>query len=124
METMRRGFSCYPSCSDADDSVLALYAYNHHYYSWLAGSGAEACDLGADERTARACVPNPNGTSFRRCRGSPAHHDDEDEGEGGFEEEETEIPDSIVFKENESGGRILQVVPRLPLGVRAIGPLP
>ena len=54
------GFSCYPSCDEADESVPIYNAYNHHYFSWITGSDSEMYEL--DSPT---LMPNPTTTAFR-----------------------------------------------------------
>lgn len=75
------GFSCYPSCDASDRSVPTYHAYNHHYFAWLVGSGAEVYDL---ERPGK--YPNPSWTGVREVKANPQG-----------------VPSSIVFKENPGG---------------------
>ena len=78
------GFGCFPSCDETDRSVPIYHAYNHHYFAWLLGTGAEVFDK--DQPTH---APNPSWTGVRdRARGRPNPH--------GY-------PTSIVFKENPGG---------------------
>ena len=75
------GFACMPDCGDGDVSVPIYNAYNHHYFSWIHGAGAEAIDL--DEPTH---FPNPTRTGIREHTPDPKGY-----------------PTSIVFKENPGG---------------------
>ena len=75
------GFSCYPDCSEGDESVPMFHAYNHHYFSWLTGAHADLQEL--EEPT---FLPNPTKTRFVTREGT----------EHGF-------PTSLVFKENPGG---------------------
>ena len=78
------GFACYPSCDEGNDRSVPIYsAYNHHYFSWLVGDGAEAVD--APEPTS-AKAPNPTRTRIVERAAA----------EGGY-------PTSIVFQENPGG---------------------
>ena len=54
------GFSCYPSCDEADESVPIYNAYNHHYFSWITGSDSEMYELESP-----TLMPNPTTTAFR-----------------------------------------------------------
>ena len=75
------GFACYPDCGVGDKSVPIYHAYNHHYFSWLVGAGAEVVDLAEPTK-----YPNPTRTAFRTSRPHPRGY-----------------PTSIVFKENPGG---------------------
>ena len=75
------GFSCYPDCSEGDESVPMYHAYNHHYFSWLTGAHAELQEL--DQPT---FLPNPTKTSFVTVQGTNHSY-----------------PTSLVFKENPGG---------------------
>ena len=94
------GFACYPDCGVGDKSVPIYHAYNHHYFSWLVGAGAEVFDLAEPTK-----YPNPTRTAVRARRPEM----------GGY-------PTSIVFKENPGGeprGGLSKVVPRVSSWVRA-----
>jgi hypothetical protein len=75
------GFACYPDCGAGDKSVPIYNAYNHHYFSWLTGAGAEVYDAKIETK-----YPNPTHTAVREKVPDPQ----------GF-------PNSIVFKENPGG---------------------
>ena len=75
------GFSCYPDCSEGDQSVPIFHAYNHHYFSWLTGAHADLQEL--EEPT---FLPNPTKTRFVTREGT--NHS---------------FPTSLVFKENPGG---------------------
>mmetsp|Transcript_41397 Transcript_41397/g.81162 ORF Transcript_41397/g.81162 Transcript_41397/m.81162 type:complete len:771 (+) Transcript_41397:30-2342(+) len=74
------GFSCYPSCSETDQSVPIYNAYNHHYFSWLMGKDSELY-----ERESPTKLPNPTRTGIRDL---PHNYS---------------FPTNIVFKENPGG---------------------
>ena len=84
------GFACYPDCGVGDKSVPIYHAYNHHYFSWLVGAGAEVFDLAEPTK-----YPNPTRTAVRARRPEM----------GGY-------PTSIVFKENPGGEVLLLIEPR------------
>ena len=75
------GFSCYPDCSEGDQSIPIYHAYNHHYFAWLTGEDSEMYKLDSPLK-----MPNPTTTAFRTKSG--VSH--------GF-------PTHIVFKENPGG---------------------
>ena len=58
------GFSCYPDCSDGDESIPSYHAYNHHYFGWLTGRDAVLSE--ADSPT---LLPNPTTTQFDTAPG-------------------------------------------------------
>jgi len=75
------GFACYPDCDAGDKSVPIYHAYNHHYFSWLLGKGAEVREVPMPTST-----PNPTRTAIdERVPNAEGH------------------PTSIVFKENPGG---------------------
>ena len=70
------GFSCYPDCSEGDESIPSYHAYNHHYFSWLQGA-----DSVMEDSDTPTFLPNPTTTKFTTAPGV----------EHGF-------PTNIVFK--------------------------
>ncbi len=83
------GFACYPSCDGGgrDRSVPIYNAYNHHYFSWLVGKGAEVVD-----QKARGPAAAPTGYS-NPTNSEVVEHSADARG----------YPTSIVFKENPGG---------------------